>query len=163
MICFSSSVSPQSFNASGAVVPSARMTVAWMVSLPCGDCLPDVRHEHAVTDRERKFRSLRQGKGQDAPVYAVGAVALGGVLIAYVAEAAQHLLSGCRLLPRGAVSRLVGEQAGAELRLRRQRIRVTDSGQNGTQVRRQLSGAACRLLRRDCLGASTYSGARRTA
>ena len=49
--------------------------------------LPDAGNEHAVPRLVVKGRILVQGKGQDAPVDAVGAVALGGELVADGSEA----------------------------------------------------------------------------
>src|SRR5699024_3240132 len=60
-----------------------------------------------------ELSSLGEGEGDDAPVDAVGAVALGGVLVADVGEAPQYLLAGGGLLTGGAVAGLVAEHAGA--------------------------------------------------
>src|SRR5699024_1340670 len=60
-----------------------------------------------------------QQEGQHAPVDAVGAVALGGVLAGEVGRAAQHPLAAGGLLARRAVAGLVGEDGRADVGGRR--------------------------------------------
>ena len=59
--------------------------------------------------------SLGQGEGEHAPVDAVGAVPLGGKLIADVGAAPQHPLAGGGLFPGRAVAGLVGKDHRADL------------------------------------------------
>ena len=71
-------------------------------------------HVDIVAHLAQKLRALGEGEGCHAPVNAVGAVALGGVLLGDVGKTAQHLLAGRRLLPRRAVAGAVGIDAGAD-------------------------------------------------
>ena len=57
------------------------------------DRLADAGHEHHVAVLIIELGAFREGEGQDAPVDAVAAVTLGGVLIAEVGVAAEHLLA----------------------------------------------------------------------
>ena len=51
------------------------------------------------------------GEGNDAPVDAVAALALRGVLVADVCISAQHFLAGCSLFAGAAVAGFTGEYA----------------------------------------------------
>ena len=106
-----------------------------------GDVLPallhrlaDVGHEHAIAAFIVEGRVLIHGEGQDAPVDAVAAVALGGELIADIGKAAQHLLTGGCLLPGGAVAGLVGKHGRAELGASCQLVGVTHPGKHLAQA-----------------------------
>ena len=62
------------------------------------NCLADAGYEHHIAVFIIELGAFRKGEGKDAPVDAVAAVALGGVLIAEVGIAAEHLLAGSGLL-----------------------------------------------------------------
>ncbi len=64
--------------------------------------LPYIFDEEIASHRERQL--FVGAEGQQSPVDEVAAVALGGVLIAEIREAAEHLLAGGGLLSGGAVA-----------------------------------------------------------
>ena len=72
------------------------------------------RWMHEVADLIVEGGLRRDRERDDTPVDAVGAVALGRILVADVGVAAEDLLAGSGLLAGGAVTGLVGEDAGAE-------------------------------------------------
>ena len=62
-----------------------------------------------------KHAGVLHQEGQHAPVDAVGAVALGCILLGKVGRAAQHALAGSRLLTCGAIAGLIGKDGGANV------------------------------------------------
>ena len=64
--------------------------------------LPDIFNEEIASHREGQL--FFGAEGQQSPVDEVAAVALGGILIAEICKAAQHLLAGGCLLSGGAVA-----------------------------------------------------------
>ena len=80
-----------------------------------GHLLPHLRDVDKVAGCAVKAAVRRQCKRQQAPVDAVGAIALGGEFVADIGAAAQHPLAGGRLLPGGAVAGLVGKDNGADV------------------------------------------------
>ena len=72
-------------------------------------------HEDAVARLEVKLYIRVDVEGEHAPVDAVGAVALGCILLGKVGRAAQHALAGSRLLTCGAIAGLIGKDGGANV------------------------------------------------
>ena len=82
--------------------------------LSAKDSLADSGDKHVIPCLIVKGSVLINCEGNYAPVDAVGAVALGGVLVANVGVSAKDLLAGSGLLTGTAVSGPVGKYAGTE-------------------------------------------------
>ena len=79
--------------------------------LAIDDGLTDAGNEYHVTGVVVELNIGSNGEGNDTPVDAVAAIALGSVLVADVGVTAEHLLARCGLLASGTVTGLVGEYA----------------------------------------------------
>ena len=73
--------------------------------------LADSRDEDAIADLIIEGGLRGDSEGEDTPVDAVAAVALGRIFVADVGIAAQNLLAGSGLLAGGAIAGLIGEYA----------------------------------------------------
>ena len=82
--------------------------------LTVDDGLTDTGNEYHVTGVVVELNIGSDGEGNDTPVDAVAAIALGSVLVADVGVATQHLLARSGLLASGTVTRLVGKYARTE-------------------------------------------------
>jgi len=93
------------------------------------DPLPQAGDEEEVPTLKGEGLPFGKGEGQNAPVDAVAAIALGGKGIADVAKAPQNLLAGGRLFPGGTVSGLSCKNAGTELGVFKQGFPVPEGGE----------------------------------
>ena len=114
--------------------------------------LPDIGDEDEIPRGGVEGRAVRQRKGQHPPVDAVGAVALGGEVVADIGAAPQYPLAGGGLLPGGAVAGLVGEDHRADVHTGQGALRQVQRRQHRLQRRHRRTGGAGCLQRLRSLG-----------
>ena len=104
--------------------------------------LPQTGDEDVIA-QSKDFRVFHQERGH-APVDAVGAVTLGGVLLGKVGGSAHHALAGGSLLTGGTVAGHIGEDGGADVGVGRI-VLHTGFGQGSIDIQDFLGQGLARL------------------